>query len=627
MAVLDFDRVFSPGTIPSDVVFWTGAGISAGTPSNLPLGDSLTRDVVKKFCISRTWDSLLDYYDLTHMTDAYGEKKWSPRLESVMESLMSVYGLEVLEALKGCYNAEPNESHGFFAKHLREGGINLTANFDNCIEKALYPFPVGSMGGVIDRFSTTPTLSVGAGTVVHFHGRFDPDVDNLGQLGVRISNISSGLPKVLKTELVRLLSSKVFLVFAGYSGRDYFDVTPFFKEVAEFGVDLRNLTVVWLKYDDRDGFFDVSDFHGQEQGKAVLIQLQRCGADIRYVQVKTANFLQAMAERWWGLGSWEVPERSTWPRHSFISTPITYDAKAVATAQLYASMGIGHEIIKLKDEMERILKALPSEKRVRNTFLLNEGFRASGKYKNALKYARKLPVKSITERIFRHERIAGDNWLRGSHLKAAFHFYKALVIAPRNIRLLTVKEKRLVLPTYYETIITFLHWFRDVSKIRLAGLILPKIFAVRAFRKLFGAKKYLSISLGSRAKVQRLYEEIPGVKKLISLPEWLKVDKSELVSPFHETDSILGVINFTRRRITEDLDDGIKPERAELDLLLKRSKEIHDRPGILKATMLLKREYGFRDKEALKFLKEIEWTVLAKISWLSSWLMPYREKT
>ena len=99
--------MFKPDTIPSDVVFWTGAGISAGIPSNLPLGDSLTCDVVNKFCISETWEKLLDYYNRTQMTDSYGGRKWSPRLESVVESLMGVYGLLVLEVLNGCYNAEP----------------------------------------------------------------------------------------------------------------------------------------------------------------------------------------------------------------------------------------------------------------------------------------------------------------------------------------------------------------------------------------------------------------------------------------------------------------------------------------------------------------------------------------
>ncbi|OEU48888.1 MAG: hypothetical protein BA861_04110 [Desulfobacterales bacterium S3730MH5] len=622
MAVVNVSGVIPSNVLPSEVVFWTGAGISAGSPSNLPLGDPLSRDVIGKFCLAGIWDKLLWYYDKTRMTDAYGVRKWSPRLEAVIECLMGVYGLGVLDDLWPYYDAEPNPVHGFLAAHLRHGGVSLTANFDNCIEKVLFPVPVSPMGGVIDQFPRRTTLTVGPGHILHFHGKFDRDPDKLRQLGVRINTISSGFPEFLKDEILRILRSAPFLVFAGYSGRDYFDVNPFFREVAERGTDLKGLRVVWVKHDRRDGFLDVSGFSGQEHGKAVLGQLERCGADIKYVQVKTDDFLRGIAERWWGVGVWNVPQRSRWPRHPGGKTSLSADSKIIATAHLYSWMGVGSEIIALKDELVRIRDSALGPGRDRVTLLLNEGFRASGFYRKALKYSKTLQSGSLRNRIFRHERIAGDYWLRGSQVMAAYHFWKAIVQELKSLSHVPLSERRSALFTFYEILITFLHWYRDVRKIRFVGRILPARLALKAFQKLFHGKKYLMLSIGSRTKVQRLHTEIPDMASKITLPRWLRPDTGDLISPFRETDSILGVINFTRRHLVGQVDKGVKPEKVELELLLARSKTILDRPGVLKAAMMLKQEHGIRDADALKFLKEIEWTWVSKLSWMTSWILP-----
>jgi hypothetical protein len=616
--VIDLSTVIPYGVWPSDVVFWTGAGTSADRPSNLLLGDAFAQDVVDTYCLSGVWDKLRAYYSDTLMTDAYGGRKGSPRLESVMESVMSVHGIGALDAFRQCFDAEPNPSHGFLARHFTDDGVVLTANFDNCIEKALYPAYAGVLPGVLDDISRGPFQSLAVGCLVHFHGGFDTDPDKRRLLGVRIRNISAGFPKAFKAWLASLLRAKSFLVFAGYSGRDYFDVNPFFRELADSCASLRHLRAVWLKHDRRPGFFEAQSFSGQEQGKAILSQLAKCGADIRYVETDTGEFLRALSGEWWGPHSWNVPPTSSWPRFPIAPAMVSSDARLVATAQLFSSMGIGHEIVSLKGSLEKI--SGPMTERV--AYLLGDAYRNLGYYRKALRYSRSLPRTGILERMLRHERIAGDHWLRRSYLRAAWHFYRAIVRYPKGLSKLPLKDRRRLLHPYYEAIITFLHYYRDFRRIRAIAWLAPKSLAVRAFRKLFQAKSYLRHSLASKAKAVRLYHEIPGMKKLISLPTWLHLDITELISPFQETDSILGVINFTRRRMTAEMEDGKKPDRAELELLLKRSKAIHDRPGMLKATLLLKQQYGCKDPDAMKALREIEWTLLSKIAWLAEWHLP-----
>ena len=108
---------------------------------------------------------------------------------------------------------------------------------------------------------------------------------------------------------------------------------------------------------------------------------------------------------------------------------ISKDDKTLATAQLYSSMGVGREVVALKNELLRGVNEPIGENFLKSKvyLLLNNGLRDVGLYKQAMNFSRLLPVSTLKEKIFFHQRAAGDYWLRGDHFRAAYHFYRGII--------------------------------------------------------------------------------------------------------------------------------------------------------------------------------------------------------
>jgi len=591
-----------------EVCFWTGAGISANKPSCLPLGDSLTEKTIEHFCLPGTWSNLVEYFGKAKMEDSFGHPKITPRLELVLESITQVLGPETLTFLDPFLSAKPNSLHRFFAKHLENGGTHVTTNFDSCIEKCL--------------------TSDNKEQAIHIHGKYGRE--NLEDLGVRIRTIASGLPQSFKERITYLLSRCRYLVFCGYSGRDYFDVNPFFSELKEGRKQFRNLAVIWVKHVPRKKKEELVPWSEQREGKLILDALRNCGARIFYLLVHTDQFLDMFREIWGSpykdselIG--ECIDERYREMQGALEAPISVseNEKILATAQLYSSMGVGREVIALSDGLLRIVDAGAGERSLRSKayLLLNNGFRDAGLYKQAQEFSRLLPTSTLEERMSFHDRAAGDYWLQGDHLRAAYHFLRGILLYGRRFDELgdDNEKNQSVAGVYYESIITFLHWYRDAKKLPLIGKLLPLCLAVRAFQRLAQAKEFVLKNPHARAKLIRLRDEIPGLKKGTSLPSWIRPAEVETTSHFQETDSILGVVNFSRREIELGIGRGEMPERDSLEILCLRSRLIGDRPGVLKAALLLKQIYGSDVPGAIDTLKETEWVRLEKIRWLLKW--------
>lgn len=140
---------------PESVIFWSGAGISNDAPTCAPLGGELTVRALdyafEPCCLER----IRDYYAALRVEREY------PRLETVLDGVRRIIGLDALvDVLSDMLGPAPNGVHTFLARHLDAGGRQITANFDDCIERS--------------RATST------GDELTHFHGSFATDPSGAG---------------------------------------------------------------------------------------------------------------------------------------------------------------------------------------------------------------------------------------------------------------------------------------------------------------------------------------------------------------------------------------------------------------------------------------------------------------
>lgn len=249
---------------PSKTIFWVGAGVGADSPCNLPLGNVLTDaflyamlgDKAEDFilywnnyipairdCVRNgIWSEPLCRTQYTVADVKSGEAWERPRLEFVIgevnkldqefcgisfenpENVKRYRRQQSIESLAHFAEAEPNLLHYWLADFARAGAMIITANFDICIEKAI------DGDNKLSVCDGVKGIETGAGFIYHFHGvATDEDMQN--NLGATVNNISKRLPERFTDRLVKYFEDGYDIVFVGYSGLDFFDVYPFFKEL------------------------------------------------------------------------------------------------------------------------------------------------------------------------------------------------------------------------------------------------------------------------------------------------------------------------------------------------------------------------------------------------------------
>ncbi len=359
---------------PAELLFWSGAGVSGDAPTSGPLGNQLTdRAIGEAFD-----DELLDLLRQTY--SALNLQRDRPRLESVLEVVVSEHGSAALAALlDSLRNPPPNGNHRFFAQHTRRGGGHITANFDTCIERA---------GG-------DPTK------IVHFHGSLS-GTEDVEELGARLSGIERGFNHAQRESLDHRIAAASVIVVVGYSGLDYFDVDPYWRDAAERGM-FSDRRVVWLDHSIGWGLLI-----GSACARKQLRMLADVGgADVYEVNAPTREVLNSMATAW-HLPSIPSPPRAAARPSSLMA--VSSAAKAHATTRFLVSVG-------LRGVVRQRLSAHPLN--VEEHSWAADAAWGAGQYREAARHwAAAYPDDDPASTARRRERKAACLWLRGQ-LRAA----------------------------------------------------------------------------------------------------------------------------------------------------------------------------------------------------------------
>lgn len=608
-------KLFGDEFTPENVCFWSGAGISANYPANLPLGNTFTKYFVDTFCSDGTWEKICEYFKKADMKDALNHPKTSPRFEAVLESIINVYGLDSLKPLEPLYYTPPNTNHIFFAKHLSLNGNHVTTNFDNCIQNGARLFGFHDEIQIIDDTFKADALTKSRNFLLHIHGRYLPGYTNISELGLRVSKVANGILSPYDNLLNKIVTETRYLIFLGYSGSDYFDINPFFYNLKTNGLDLRNLNVVWVNHNFSETYSEEPLWKEKSMnGSTILNGIQEAGGTVKYLEINTNKFIEQIAKTWGlqPLDNIKSSKASIDIKDEFAKQKVTLEQKIISSVNLFSTMGIGKEVIAQK---KNLIPLIPKNKNA--TFLLSNGLRDTGLYNQAIYFSRKLPKTDASDIIFREGRLAGDYWLKGDYFLAGFHFLKGQLIF--NIKVKDLEKLRV--GVYEELLLDSLHWFRDIKRRNsVFGKLMPIAIAAQNFKFLIDHPNYLFVKPHSIGKLANLIIEIKSLDKLVNIPQWPMLQSSNTVSIFQETDSVLGVINFTRKKLLFDfLYSKILPSHQELEELLNMSILIEDRAGFLKTSTFLLNLHKIKDKRSISVLKEIEWTLSKKNEWLKEW--------
>src|SRR5947209_5095569 len=114
----------------NEVVFFLGAGASCDPPAGLPTSMSLVRELAALVALPSLVGSKEEVVD--RITEGV-------RFEVFIQTLVTVFGSHVIEALSILDTGEPNFNHEFIARLAAHKlcPFVLTTNFDSLIEKAL----------------------------------------------------------------------------------------------------------------------------------------------------------------------------------------------------------------------------------------------------------------------------------------------------------------------------------------------------------------------------------------------------------------------------------------------------------------------------------------------------------
>jgi tetratricopeptide (TPR) repeat protein len=219
---------------PQDVTFLCGAGISLDPPASLPT-------------VYRFLDELMQACDtppdLAAQIFARASLPPVPRFEGLVEEIAKLNDRDF--SLTRVFDTRTfNTLHSSIGAFLRRGSSAVTTNFDNCLERAVEGAAyerVVFRGRDLD--SPPPSRQV----LSKPHGSHPLlDEDPRSQLVVSIAAISltnNGFALLPRwREHLRTLFDDRFVVVAGYSGSDDFDLTPLLLES-------RPREVLWLVHD------------------------------------------------------------------------------------------------------------------------------------------------------------------------------------------------------------------------------------------------------------------------------------------------------------------------------------------------------------------------------------------
>lgn len=222
---------------PNRIVFWIGAGIDSSSPTDLPLGYTLTDFIlelslgVNTSNLIREWEN--NYKIIKSTVNDELELSLRPRLETVIEAIREfenhqiekqsiINGLSSFSAKEFHYNKE----HYLLAHYLNRGANIVTTNYGDFICKA-YEDEYG-VNQIIHEYKDMHLYRANnewKSCIYHIHG-ISSDLETIG---ANLTTVKNSLPCSFVEKFSYWIENEYIFIFMGYSGLDSLDVNPFLK--------------------------------------------------------------------------------------------------------------------------------------------------------------------------------------------------------------------------------------------------------------------------------------------------------------------------------------------------------------------------------------------------------------
>lgn len=550
----------------SETLFISGAGISADAPTNGPLGETLTRRALKHGFLDKTQENIHDTYAGLGI-----DPKFRPRLEAVLQVLRNVHGTSELEnVLADLTSAKSNDFHRFFANHLDVGGRHVTANFDMLIESE---------------------MRTKADKLIHIHGSF-ADSSGVDTLGATLARIEAGFSLEMRELLdsALLASDLKHIVFVGYSGSDYFDMTPYLRETtSRGGFSGRRITVIQHSDCSPTAISPLPDV-------PLLDALRGSRGGLAVVEGRTAEILAHIASDW----AFAPPQPLPRDLPSDLVLPaLPHDAKMHASLELYAHMGMFQQLNEYADGGGNWPSA----------YIAAEYFWARGAYRQYSHWAkRQWTGEDTSSRARRGHVNATTHWIRGSYLRALRTVNRGLALPVTDvdivIRLLELKGR------------IYVH-MRHCPDVR--GLVSRRRRRELALRiEAFASKHNQSIGVHMRERARSVaIDLLPEETAEVGIERW---DAS--VVAFNEYESLNSVLNFQHSRLRRLV--ATEPHNVRLSdfvHLHERYKFVGMLEGARRVTLLPGGSYAFPFWRTIRDLMGYEVTMYHKVRLIAGFLL------
>lgn len=553
---------FLTGYRPDEVMFWSGAGISIDPPTRGPAGNALTNRALDCYFRDGTREELTNLYARLDVPNA----AFRPRLETVLDALVEVQGLHVLsDVLSDLAVAPPNRNHYFFAEHLKRHGHHATANFGTCIERA----------GLYETLAP-----------VHFHGQLAEE-ESLGRLGARLGVIENGFPTPVSTAVDRLVSDEATaaLVFVGYSGSDFFDVTPYLRERASL---FAGKQVIWYEHSASELPSLVA---ATPDDHAYVRMFRAAGAKVTRVRGPLGPCLDELANAWGLDMATEVSAPADpWTQAIF---PSERD-RLLTTLALYARMGWRRRYIGLAEGND-LPDNLVSDR-------LADALWGAGQYRTAMaKWRIAFAGADFESRARLAEREGSTLWIRGSLIRAERRLAQAVARYCGASSVVSDQTQAVLAEAYARTLV---HMRRSPD----TRLLVRRHIVEQAEHALQHAEHRV-----------RGHEGVHLRARLATARSLLTGDDDPLhadhAPAFSESESLHGWFNFRHSEKRYRFEhDGIRPEADDLRDLLRAQVEVGSYGDAARVLLLPGAEYAFSPRDFVKTWSRIDVTPVASCS-------------
>lgn len=545
---------------PSDVLFWSGAGVSADAPTHGPTGRLLTDRALDHYLAHGVKRAIESLYRRLRVENA----DFRPRLETVLDALSDVYGMAGLrDVLSDLMTAQPNRHHCFFAQHAAAGGHHVTANFDTCIERA------------------TADLGDARHRVVHIHGALN--LDDLSALGARLQVIQDGFPVGLSDRLDTLLSSSEVqvIMFVGYSGSDFFDATPYLLSRA---VRLRSKVVVWYEWGREPIRWGVDPTTVRRD---LLTKLIASGVEVHVVSGPLDDVLVPLS------GTWQLPAVAL-PRSDRVALWASQlersdSQRRAASAALYARMGYRKGVIDAYVDH-------PPES-ARDWDSLADAYWGAGRYEEArAAWERAFAQDDPTSQVRRAERRGAILWIRGELLAAERTLWSSIC----QWSTLAEPEALAVLLATYGRVVVHMRRVPDARWF-------VRSHRVAVVRRQLGL---VQSDLAGREGVALRAELLNVMAALDGQPDKQLVDH---MAAFTESEALHSWLNYEhamlRRRADHPAPDHPAPTRKDYEELARRQGAIGATADVARTYLLPHAARFFTPREMTQAFRFVEMSI------------------